>query len=61
VTLAEASSSAYLGTEADLSVAFRPFSDLAIEASGGVFLPNAALFAVADAWWRGVVTVSLSF
>lgn len=58
-----ASTSAYLGSEFDLSVAFRPFSDLAVEASGGLFLPNSAAggpFAGSSPWWRMDVAASLS-
>jgi hypothetical protein len=32
----------YLGSEVDISVSFRPFSDLGVSLTGGVFLPNAS-------------------
>jgi len=34
----------YLGTEIDLSLIYRPFSDLLIDLSGGVFVPNRDIF-----------------
>ena len=36
------STDAYLGSEIDLQVSFRPFSDLGFSFSGGMFFPNAA-------------------
>mgnify|MGYP006303492061 CR=1 FL=1 len=30
----------YLGSEVDVSLSFRPFSDLGVSLTGGVFLPN---------------------
>jgi hypothetical protein len=36
------SSQLYLGTEADLVISFRPFSDLGMSLSGGIFFPNNA-------------------
>ena len=36
----DASDSLYLGTEIDLVVNFRPFSDLGAALSGGFFIPN---------------------
>jgi hypothetical protein len=35
-----ASESLYLGTEIDCAINFRPFSDLGLSLSGGVFIPN---------------------
>lgn len=34
----------YIGTEIDLSLSYRPFSDLFFDLSGGVFLPNRDIF-----------------
>ena len=36
------STDAYLGSEIDLQISFRPFSDLGFSFAGGIFLPNAA-------------------
>ena len=59
-----ASTSAYLGSEIDLSVAFRPFSDLGFDVSGGLFLPNSAAGGPFEGgsvpWWRVDVSASLS-
>ncbi len=38
----------YLGSEIDLSVNMRPFSDLGVAVMGGYFLPNAVAFAGSD-------------
>jgi hypothetical protein len=58
-----ASDAAYLGAEIDLTVNYRPFSDLGIALKGGVFFPNESAF-VADrtdpAYLVGLV-MSLSF
>jgi hypothetical protein len=35
-----ASSQLYLGSEADLRISYRPFSDLGINLTGGLFFPN---------------------
>jgi hypothetical protein len=32
----------YLGSEVDLAVSFRPFSDLGVSLTGGIFMPNAS-------------------
>lgn len=58
--ISDSSPTVYVGTEADLAVAFRPFSDLALEATGGVFLPSAELFTPAAPRWRAALAVSLS-
>ena len=58
-----ASTSAYLGSEFDLSVAFRPFSDLGFNVSAGLFLPNSVAggpFEGGLPWWRVDVSASLS-
>ncbi|MBN1686118.1 MAG: hypothetical protein JW852_05660 [Spirochaetales bacterium] len=37
-----ASEKAYIGTEADIALSFRPFSDLGVSLTGGLFIPNGA-------------------
>jgi len=39
-TLKPGSSEKYLGTEVDLKVRYRPFSDLGVSITGGLFFPN---------------------
>jgi hypothetical protein len=58
-----AATSAYLGSELDFSAAFRPFSDLGLEAAGGLFFPNSGpngAFSGEQARWTAAVTLSLS-
>ena len=54
-------SEAYLGTEADLTVNFRPFSDVGVTAWGGVFFPGAAFGTSAATQFKAGLDVSLSF
>jgi len=52
-----ASENNYIGSEVDLGIAFRPFSDLGVSLAGGIFLPNAAAGGPFDAQGAtGVVT-----
>ena len=57
----------YLGTEVDGGINYRPFSDLGLALSGGVFFPNAAAFAPAGTpssygtQYGGKLEVSFSF
>jgi hypothetical protein len=57
-----ASTSRYLGSEVDVVLRFRPFSDLGLGLAFGVFLPNPAAFtAPADrAWIQGRFELSFS-
>jgi hypothetical protein len=51
----------YLGTEADLSVNFRPLSDLGLTLWGGVFFPGSAFGAAPSVQYRAGFDISLSF
>lgn len=55
--------SGYLGTEVAGAVNFRPYSDLGLGASLGVFMPNASQFVddMDSAWFVGKFTFSFSF
>ena len=46
----------YIGSEVNLSLKYRPFSDLGVGISGGVFFPNGESVEV-----RGIFELSLSF
>ena len=58
-----ASDAMYLGTEVDLTINYRPFSDLGIAINGGVFLPSGDAFVAdrADPEFLVGLLVSLSF
>jgi hypothetical protein len=51
----------YLGTETDLSVNFRPFSDLGITLWGGLFIPGSAFGTDPALQYRAGLDVSLNF
>jgi hypothetical protein len=53
----------YLGTELDGSVNLRPFSDLGLGLSLGIFMPNSSMFVegMDDPWFIGEFTFSFSF
>lgn len=50
----------YLGTEVSLSLNFRPFSDLGMSLSSGVFLPNSSVMIKSDIKWVTTAYLSLS-
>jgi hypothetical protein len=54
-------SSLYLGTEADLAVLFRPFSDVGLSLWGGLFIPGSAFGASTALQYKAGFDVSLSF
>ncbi len=58
-----AATTLYLGTEVDGAINFRPFSDLGLALSAGVWIPNQAAFTAAAALPRmlGRLEVSFSF
>jgi hypothetical protein len=51
----------YLGTETDLNVNFRPFSDLGITLWGGLFFPGSAFGDAPALQYRAGLDMSLSF
>ena len=51
----------YLGSEFDLVVNYRPFSDLGVALSGGLFAPNAGVFTSSALQYYSELDVSLSF
>ncbi len=51
----------YLGTETDLTVNFRPLSDLGLTLWGGLFIPGSAFGASPALQYRAGLDVSLSF
>ncbi len=51
----------YLGTEANVGVNYRPFSDLGVALTGGLFLPNASVFAAEKGSVRGILKIEVSF
>jgi len=54
-------SNLYLGTEVDLAVNYRPFSDLGAVLQGGFFAPNSSLFASSNVLYYLELDVSVSF
>ena len=60
--LAAGSTGKYLGTEIDLELRFRPFSDLGLAATTGIFFPSAAFAAPLDtARFEQEIEFSFSF
>ncbi|MCF7949798.1 MAG: hypothetical protein K9M94_14510, partial [Spirochaetia bacterium] len=55
------SDESYLGSEIDLSLQFRPLSDVGISLSGGLFIPNEAVFMEAYDNIQSVVRLDASF
>lgn len=55
------SGESYLGSEIDLSLQFRPLSDVGITLSGGLFLPNERVFMEAYDKVRSVARLDASF
>jgi hypothetical protein len=51
----------YLGTEADLTMNFRPLSDVGVSLWGGAFLPGAAFGTAAPLQYKAGIDVSLAF
>jgi len=58
-----ASDALYLGSEADLVVRWRPYSDLGLACSAGVFLPGSEAFSSTyhDPEFKGRIEISFSF
>jgi hypothetical protein len=51
----------YLGTEIDLTVNLRPFSDLGVITQLGYFIPDASAFTAADPVFMAKLNISLSY
>ncbi len=51
----------YLGSEFDLIVNYRPFSDLGVALSGGLFVPNSGVFTSSALQYYSELDVSLAF
>ena len=57
----ESGGDAYLGEEVDLTINWRPFSDLGMSLSSGVFFPNSSLYDIDDPQYKVSGFLSFSF